>query len=264
VWTQDASGPLRGGHDLERQPTTKHVSGSVPTVEPEPARRRSIWPWLLLLALVGGAAAYYQREWVVDRWLVASATIQDLAEPDLAGAETGSGDESAGSDSIIATGAPADATDESESDTGEATTQASEAETGASETDTDEFGDTAPTETEDDTFGGELVTDRPAPPGTFRAGSYITPNEPGPSGDQPAARRYCEDLAAARFAGVSKWRLANPSELGNFIGTKIKKARYWSSAVWQGKARVYSLPGGKKDSEKVEKKIARPLCVARW
>jgi serine/threonine protein kinase len=277
-----SSGPLRG-RNPDGHPTSKHEkptpSSSVDEPrkdeprkdeprkdEPrkdEPPKRRSLGPLLLLLVLVLAAAGYYQREWVVEQLAVASSTIQDLANADPPAAEADDVEASPGSDSTAATGATDEATDESAGETSETGTETGTAEP---ESETSETGDTDPDETEgsDETVGGELVTDRPAPAGTFRANSYITPNDPGPVGDQAAARKYCEGLATVRFAGVSKWRLANPAELGNFVGSKVKKARYWTSAIWQGKARVYALPGGKKASEKLDKKIARPLCVARW
>lgn len=282
-WTQDASGPLRA-----RDATGKSKSVPIPAeaeaeieeleletgeAEPpkpsqppaaeKPARRRAKWPWVAVMGLALGALAFVEREWVVDRLASADSLIQDLA-----GTKTDDADESPSVDPIAETGATDDATgategtDESERETTE--TGASGTETGDVDAGATEEGPEPEEEGEGDSGGGELVTDRPAPPGTFRAGSYITPNDTAGNDDQTAARKYCEGLAAKHFAGVSKWRLANPSEAGNFVGSKVKKARYWTSAIWQGKARVYGLPNGKKASEKLDKKIARPLCVARW
>jgi serine/threonine protein kinase len=269
-WTQDASGPLRD-RDPERKPTGTNkaipvaVASDEPEPEPEPERerepgRRAIWPWFAIVGLGVAALAFFNREWVMDRVAALDSPTQDLA-----GAESDEAHESPSPDAIAETSAldvddettttPIDATETGATETGAT-------ETGATETGATETGETG--ETGETDHAGELVTDRPAPAGTFRAGSYITPNDTGPTDDQAAAREYCEGLATKQFAGVSKWRLANPSELGNFLGTKVKKSRYWTSAIWQGKARVYWLPNGKKTSEKLDKKIARPLCVARW
>ena len=109
------------------------------------------------------------------------------------------------------------------------------------------------------------ATERPAPAGTFRAGPYITPNNPPATTDFVGAKKACESLAAKRFADVGGWALANPSELSRFVGSReLKRGKYWSSAVWKGKAKVYSMPGGKSSSEKIEKSAGRPLCVAKW
>lgn len=134
-------------------------------------------------------------------------------------------------------------------ETGGAETNEAEAETGAQEADPSE------------PFG----TERPAPAGTFRAGLYISPNEPGPTTDLAGAKQHCATLSARRFAGESSWSLANPAELAKFNGSReLKRGRYWTTALHDGRAAVYTMPAGKKSSEKADRKIARPLCVTKF
>jgi eukaryotic-like serine/threonine-protein kinase len=108
-------------------------------------------------------------------------------------------------------------------------------------------------------------TERVAPFGTFRAGLYIAPTEPGPVTDLAGAKQYCAGLAERRFAGEADWGLANPAELSKFTGSReLKRSRYWTTALHDGRAAVYSMPTGKKSSEKADRKIARPLCVTKY
>ena len=80
----------------------------------------------------------------------------------------------------------------------------------------------------------------------------------------PRATLYLT-LAAKAYAGVSTWTLANPTQLRQFIGNvEVKRSRYWTSALHDGRALVFTLPQGKKASEKADRKIARPLCVTRY
>ena len=253
LWKQDSSGPLRTrSPEMPSSSATASASASAteadsvaeaestpaptrapPTPVPEQgaAQPRRAWPSLLVGAGVVALALVLVNQfgpW--GRTPTDTSPIALAPESDTGAAETG----------------------QAESETGQAAS-----ESGLAERETDE--------TDDGGAGPAFVaSDRPAPAGTFRVDGYITPNEPGPSDDHSAARKYCEGLAARRFAEVSKWRLANPAEAGHFVGSKLKSSRYWTSAVWQGQARVYSLPKGKKTSEKIDRKIARPLCVARW
>ncbi|PRQ01191.1 serine/threonine-protein kinase [Enhygromyxa salina] len=146
------------------------------------------------------------------------------------------------------------------------------------ETETGELEDSGETETEietetgeadpsADTGGGawEAATERPAPSGTFRAGPYIAPNEPGSNSDLAAAKATCANLASTGYAGESGWKLANPAQLAKFIGNnKVKRGRYWTTALNKGRAWTYSMPGGKKTSEKAERSVARALCVMKY
>jgi serine/threonine protein kinase len=138
--------------------------------------------------------------------------------------------------------------------TAEAETGVAEVDEGEAETGEQEAGPSQP-------FG----TERPAPVGTFRAGLYISPNEPGPTTDLAGAKQHCTALAGRRFAGEDGWSLANPAELAKFNGSReLKRGRYWTTALHDGRAMVYSMPGGKKSSEKADRKLARPLCVTKY
>jgi serine/threonine protein kinase len=121
-------------------------------------------------------------------------------------------------------------------------------------------------ETDDETGPREpFGTERPAPAGTFRAGFYISPNDAGPITDVAGAKQYCAALADRRFAGVNDWGLANPAELSKFVRSReLKRGKYWTTALHDGRAAVYTIPGGKKSSEKTDRKIARPLCVTKY
>jgi serine/threonine-protein kinase len=105
---------------------------------------------------------------------------------------------------------------------------------------------------------------RPPPAGAVRGGAFITPKEGGPAGDQKSAARHCQGLAASHHLGLGRWSLANPSQARAFIGQReLKTARYWTSAIHAGRALVFSLPSGKKHSERLNRR-ARPLCVVRY
>ena len=159
---------------------------------------------------------------------------------------------------LVASAGPEDETGEGETETDAAETEASESETGLGPLE-----ELDETDGEDDSPG--LVTDRPPPPGTLRNGAYITPVSPGAVTDLVGAKRDCEALANKSYAGVDSWTLANPVQLRKFIGyPPIKRARYWTTALHGGRALVFSLPQGKKTSEKADRKIARPLCVAKY
>jgi hypothetical protein len=195
---------------------------------------------------------------------------QDRGEPTPAGAEAETGAEGAAAASE--TGALADLPAATETGAAEAgAAEADETETGAEadETETgaeaDETG-TGDGETDDGGDGSWVPsTDRPAPPGTFRSGAYISPLAPGSTTDLAGAKQHCANLASNKFAGQGGWNLANPAQLAKFIGNReIKRARYWTTALHKGRAWVYSMPSGKKSSEKASRKIARPLCVTKY
>lgn len=106
---------------------------------------------------------------------------------------------------------------------------------------------------------------RPAPSGTTRGGPFVTPLDPSGNTDFSGAKQACEGLAADHFAGIGGWSLANPAQIAKFTDNKdVRRGRYWSSAVWRGRAKVYAMPSGKPNSEKISRKLARPFCVARW
>lgn len=114
---------------------------------------------------------------------------------------------------------------------------------------------------------GGAAAERQPPPGTFRAGAgiYIAPLEPGPTTDLAGAKQYCANLAQQQFAGESGWSLPNPAELSKFVGSReIKRGKYWTTALHAGRGKVFSMPGGKRISEKADRKAARPLCVTKF
>ena len=103
------------------------------------------------------------------------------------------------------------------------------------------------------------------PGGTVKASNYITLKTRPATTDHAGAKRYCATLARNGHLGVSGWQLASPTVARKFIGnSKVRSGTYWTSALWKGKAITFKLPGGKKDSDKADKKAARPLCVAKW
>ncbi len=129
--------------------------------------------------------------------------------------------------------------------------------------------DTEGEDTEGDTDSTDGGTwkggDGPPPSGTIAGGNYITlKSRPGTT-DHAGAKRYCATLARNGHLGVSGWHLASPTIARKFIGnSRVRSGTYWTSALWKGKAITFKLPGGKKDSDKADKKGARPLCVAKW
>jgi serine/threonine protein kinase len=221
-------------------------------------KRKRVWVagalFLTAAAALVGAMVYTQgldwRSWI---------NLGDPADP-VAAAETGA-------DELPLADLP-----------NEATTSAGATETGAAETGEGDSGETGTLPAEGETAGeasdetdGEdnrnwpAATDRPAPSGTLRGGSYITPRTAGAATDLAGARRECEALAAKSYAGANGWQLANPTQLRQFIGNaEIKRSRYWTSALHEGRGLVFTLPQGKKESEKADRKIARPFCVVRY
>jgi serine/threonine protein kinase len=103
----------------------------------------------------------------------------------------------------------------------------------------------------------------PTPPGTVRAGSYIALVKPGPSSDHADARAYCRNLGKQSFLGVKTWNLAGPQGARRFASL-VKRGKYWTTALWKGKALVLSLPSKTKSSLAADKKGPRPLCLAKW
>jgi len=101
------------------------------------------------------------------------------------------------------------------------------------------------------------------PAGTFRVGNFLVLNRAGPTSTHSEARAYCKGLASASHVGVSKWILPNPTVARTLAGKKLKKGRYWTSARYQGRARVVALPKGEIESELVDKKRIKAVCVAR-
>ena len=86
----------------------------------------------------------------------------------------------------------------------------------------------------------------------------------GPAaGTHAEARAYCRNLGKHAFVGVVDWKLASPT-VAKKVASKIKKGKYWTSALWQGKALVISAPSKETSSRAAEKSGPHALCVARW
>jgi serine/threonine-protein kinase len=103
----------------------------------------------------------------------------------------------------------------------------------------------------------------PTPPGTIRVGAYLTLEKPGPSGTHAEARAYCRNLGKTGFVGVKSWTLVAP-HIARKLAAYVKRGKYWTTALWKGKALVLELPSKKKSSLAATKKGPRPLCAAKW
>ncbi|HLT40543.1 MAG TPA: serine/threonine-protein kinase [Enhygromyxa sp.] len=241
-------------------PVEVPVEAPVEVVARKPGR---IWIAVGLLAAVAGAVAvmlWLERE-RDDRSGDSPTDPAEIVETtgEIATSEQPLADQETGGPTAAEETGGAAVVDES----GQADESGQPDETGADEgaaEDTDEA------ETEGTNTGPRIeATDRPPPPGTTRGGDYITPLSPGAATDLASAKRECEALASKAHAGVSNWSLANPTQLRQFIGNaQVKRSRYWTSALHDGRALVFTLPQGKKASEKADRKIARPLCVAKY
>lgn len=235
--------------DADPDPDSQSVPVGPPVVAapvaaaPEP-RGRVRFVWVALVAAVAIVVTV-----IVMQQVGGSEDVVEPApvvEPDQA-RETGSV-------------TPAPATTDETGELVDVELETGEAETGEAETEAD-----AETGEREAGPSQPIATERPAPTGTFRAGLYISPNDPGPTTDLAGAKQHCAALAARRFAGEDSWSLANPAELSRFNGSReLKRGRYWTTALHDGRAAVYSMPAGKKSSEKADRKIARPLCVTKY
>jgi serine/threonine-protein kinase len=295
MWRQDATGPLRPERDEPTRarastsvsarastsvsapaPASTSVSAPASPSEPVPTRSRT-WVAVLVAAGLLGVLAWQAHRHFGSLVPLGSgeANRSGLDEATLPVGDGSSGSSSTDDGLAETSEGGSGAPESSSSSSGESTSGSGESESGAETGTEGETGTAGETGTESETSGEsggdapepgprEVSTNRPAPAGTLRGGGYVTPVDPGGTTDFQAARKQCEALAARRFAGIGKWRLASIAEANEFVGTKIKSSRYWTAAAWQGKARVYTLPKVKKESEPINKKIARPLCVARW
>jgi len=123
---------------------------------------------------------------------------------------------------------------------------------------------------------GDTVADRspgaaptepppPDPAGVVRVGRWVAPIKPGPTGTLRAADDFCEGLASAAHLGIRRWELPNPAVAAKFAEARgLRKARYWTSALWRGNAITIALPSGEKRSVAATDSKPRALCVARW
>jgi serine/threonine-protein kinase len=115
--------------------------------------------------------------------------------------------------------------------------------------------------------GGSKPADAPPvdPPGVVRDGKYVALVSPGPLGTLRKAADYCEGLAAAGHLGIRRWELPNPVIAPKFAGSKgFRKGRYWTTALWRGKAITVTFPAGTKQSTPADDNKTRVFCIARW
>lgn len=127
---------------------------------------------------------------------------------------------------------------------------------------TEDLADTA--DADGPTKANPLRPEQP-PKGTFLSGKLLTLSARASSNTHTGARQYCAGLSRNKHLGLKGWRLPNPSEARRLIGNKkVRSGTYWTSAIWKGKAISFKLPKGKKSSDRVDRKSARPLCVLTW
>ena len=220
------------------------------------ATRRGLWVGLVLI--VGAALGFAATQLLGEGGADESGTSADpvAATP---GTGTGTGTDESGTAGEAGVEATGETGLGAVGETGELVLE--ERETGETGLAADEdAGETR------DSGGSAWVaaTDRPPPPGTFRSEAYIAPKNPSSMTDLAGAKDYCKQLAAENFAGVGRWSLPNPAQLRTFIGSEVKRGRYWTTALHKGRAWSYHLPGGKKNSEKASRRAARALCVAKY
>jgi serine/threonine-protein kinase len=108
--------------------------------------------------------------------------------------------------------------------------------------------------------------DPPADPaGVVRVGRWVALTSAGPAGTLRKASDWCEGLARVAHLGIRRWELPNPATAAKLAGKKgIRKGRYWTSALWRGKALSVALPAGTTKSIPATSTKPRTLCVARW
>lgn len=97
----------------------------------------------------------------------------------------------------------------------------------------------------------------------IRFDKYVVATAVGKRSTHSDARRYCEALALTRHGGVAGWKLPFPSlvkKLAHVPG--VANGRYWTSARWHNRVKVFVLPDGKMFSASAERKNARTLCIA--
>ncbi|HWB79925.1 MAG TPA: serine/threonine-protein kinase [Nannocystaceae bacterium] len=105
----------------------------------------------------------------------------------------------------------------------------------------------------------------PDPAGVVRSGRWVALDKPGPAGNHKRASDYCEHLARTGHLGITRWGLPNPAVAGKLAATGgIRKGRYWTSALWHGRAIAIDFPSGEKHSSAATERRPKPLCVARW
>lgn len=96
------------------------------------------------------------------------------------------------------------------------------------------------------------------------AGKYWVAAKRGPRSTHGDARKYCQALALTGYAGLKGWKLPFPDLIPAISKAKgLGRGRYWTSARWQNRARVYVVPTGRTLSADAQQKNAKALCVTR-
>jgi serine/threonine protein kinase len=102
----------------------------------------------------------------------------------------------------------------------------------------------------------------PSPP-TVPFDKFVFAKEVGRRSTHTDARRYCEALALTRHGGYAGWKLPFPSLVRKLIESgAAPPGKYWTSARWHNRAKIFLLPSGKMISSHAERKNARALCIA--
>lgn len=116
-----------------------------------------------------------------------------------------------------------------------------------------------------DGLAGDSLSGQDADPfGLAHADEWVAPVELGPITDHNAARRYCESLDQAKYAGLSGWHLANPGVATRLANSgALPNGRYWTSARWKNKVIVIAVPKARQSSRNADTRIAHPLCAAK-
>ena len=115
----------------------------------------------------------------------------------------------------------------------------------------------------DSASGSPDDADAPAADGVIRFDKYVVASVVGKRSGHTDGRRYCEALALTRHGGVAGWKLPWPSLVKKLAAVPgLPGGRYWTSARWHNKVKVFLLPNGKMFSSSAERKVARTLCVA--
>ncbi len=103
------------------------------------------------------------------------------------------------------------------------------------------------------------------PVGVVRVGKLVVLEATLAAAPHRRAKSYCDRLRAVQYLGVRGWTLPNPAQSEKLAGNAaVKKGKYWTSALYRGRALVVSLPSGAKTSVSAERGRARGLCIARW
>ena len=120
-----------------------------------------------------------------------------------------------------------------------------------------------------DVLGDDTVPSLGPPPvdpaGVFRVGKFVVLEATLAAAPHRRAKSYCDRLRAVQYLGVRGWTLPNPAQSEKLAGNlSVNKGKYWTSALYRGRALMVSLPSGAKTSVSAARGRARGLCIARW